>query len=267
MLGLYGRPFLPLDDVLRDFGVDVCALADVHDEICLALSQLPLEYTGGSHRSMGIMPKSREHEAVVDYGEVVRALDDDGWRVFVSLADDATAYDNVARDDVGEERTAPLSRRQMLWLQARHGVYFPWKAYLELIPNHRWQDKANTRQARTFLPQTCALAERLPFVAVGRCNIMGLMPHDHGTVHRDGEPDEQEAPDEFITIAPGGAGKELFVWDERAREEHVVSGAVAYWFNDFDYHGVRSAPVMRYSLRVDGVFTDAFRDALASRFG
>jgi len=269
--GLYGRPWLALDALLGPL-VDEGALRAVHEEVCLALARVPLLYTGGSHRSMDIMPPSRRAEALVDYGEVLGALDDDAWRTFVSLADDPRVYEGVGRGDVGEERRAPLSRPQMQWLKLRHGVYFPWKAYLELIPNERWSEKADaegkgfTRLARAHLPRTIALVEALPFDAVGRCNVMGLEAHDHGTVHRDGDPREQRAPDEFIALAPVDE-KELFLWDEERRVEHVVRGARGYWFNDFDYHGVRAADRFRYSIRVDGVFTSAFRARLREAYG
>jgi hypothetical protein len=273
LVGLYGRSFLPLDTLLQEVGVDLSQhlLEAVHAEVCLAYATMPVDYTGGSHRSMGIMPASRLDEAVVDYLEVLRALPEQEWQTFVSLADDPTDFRDVDRADVGEERSVPLSRRQMLWLKVRHGVYFPWKGYLELIPNQRWTDKSAfvgkrfTRTARTFLPLTCALVESLPFVGVGRCNIMGLEAHDHGTVHRDGEPAEQDAPDQFITLYPV-PGKTLFLWDEPARRAWPVTGARAVWFNDFDYHGVSAAPFFRYSIRVDGVFTDAFASLIAERF-
>jgi len=273
LVGLYGRPFLPLDALLQELGVDLSPslLEAIHAEVCLAYATMPVDYTGGSHRSMGIMPPSRVDEAVVDYVEVLRALPASEWQTFVSLADDPADFRDVDRADVGEERSVPLSRRQMLWLKVRHGVYFPWKGYLELIPNQRWTDKSTfagkrfTRAARTFLPLTCALVEALPFVGVGRCNIMGLEAHDHGTVHRDGEPAEQDAPDQFITLYPV-PGKTLFVWDEPARRAWPVTGARAVWFNDFDYHGVSAAPFFRYSIRVDGVFTDAFASLIAERF-
>lgn len=273
LVGLYGRPFLPLDMLLREVGVDLSPplLDAIHREVCLAYATMPVDYTGGSHRSMGIMPPSRVDEAVGDYVEVLRALPDTEWQTFVSLADDPADFHDVDRGDVGEERSVPLSRRQMLWLKVRHGVYFPWKGYLELIPNQRWSDKSTfvgkrfTRAARTFLPLTCALVEALPFVGVGRCNIMGLEAHDHGTVHRDGDPAEQDAPDQFITLYPV-PGKTLFLWDEAARRAHDVIGARAVWFNDFDYHGVSAAPFFRYSIRVDGVFTDAFASLIAERF-
>lgn len=266
--GLWGRPFVPLERY-----VDLEALAALHDEVCLALAQMPVDYTGGSHRAMGIMPPGKEPEALVDYAEVIRALDAEGFETFRALADDPDAIDPGARgeDLFGEERAIPLSRRQMLWLKYRHRVYFPWKVYVEMIPNRWWDGKADpagkrfTRHAEALLPRTVAFAKSLPFKHIGRCNVMGLEAHDHGTVHRDGDPTTQSAPDHFITVSPA-PGKRLYLWDDTLRAKVPVEGR-AYWFNDFDYHGVDADPFFRYSIRVDGVFTDEFLAALTRDFG
>ena len=266
--GLWGRAFVPLERY-----VDTAALAALHDEVCLALAQMPVDFTGGSHRSMGIMPPGTEAQALTDYAEVIAALDDAGFAVFRSLADDPGAIDPARRhaETYGEERQHPLSRRQMHWLKYRHGVYFPWKVYVEMIPNRWWGDKADptgkrfTRLAETLLPKTVAFVRALPFAHIGRCNLMGLESNDHGTVHRDGDPAEQVAPDEFISFCPAGA-KALYLWDAVRQERTAVTGP-AYWFNDFDFHGVEAAPTFQYSIRVDGAFTDEFRSALARDFG
>ncbi|HEV8269080.1 MAG TPA: hypothetical protein VGR00_12635 [Thermoanaerobaculia bacterium] len=264
--GVFGRPFVALDDLF-----DLSALPAIHDEICLALAQMPTSYTGGSHRSMGIMPKEREEEALVDYQEVIRSLDEEGFATFRSLSDDPDAVDRARRQDLqfGEERDVPLSMRQMLWLKMRHRVYFPWKVYAELIPNERWEDKLEaagkrfTRRAEALFPKTVAFVKRLPLEYVGRCNVMGLEAHDHGTVHRDGDP--LGAPEPFLTICPA-ADKRLYVYDPATDARIPVEGRVV-WFNDHDYHGVLADPFFRYSVRVDGPFTPEFRDTLVKRYG
>jgi len=264
--GVFGRPFVTLDDLF-----DLSCLPAIHDEVCLALSQMPSGYTGGSHRSMGIMPAGREHEALVDYQEVIRGLDDAGFATFRSLADSPAAIDpsRRRRQQFGEERDVPLSMRQMLWLKMRHRVYFPWKVYAELIPNDRWEDKCDpagksfTRRAEALRPKTVAFVKSLPFTHVGRCNIMGLEAHDHGTVHRDGDP--SGAPEPFLTICPAG-DKRLYVLDPGSGARVVVEGRVV-WFNDHDYHGVLADPFFRYSIRVDGAFTPEFERALSDRYG
>lgn len=261
--GIFDRPYIDLEAHL-----DLSKLDAVHEEICLALAQIPADYTGGSHRSMGIMPESRKGDALVDYGEVIRAMSDLDFLTFRSLSDNPDAIDPHARATLtyGEERDVPLSRRQMLWLKVKFGVYFPWKAYVELIPNDRWTDKSSsegkafTKRARAFLPKTIALVESLPFEEIGRANVMGLEANDHGTVHRDGDPEEQEAPDQFITICPS-KNKRLYLWDESSKTKTFVTPR-AYWFNDFDYHGVEADPFFRYSLRVDGVFKESFLEKI-----
>ena len=266
LTGIFGRPFIDLEPHL-----DLSALDAIHDEICLAFAEVPADYTGGSHRSMGIMPESRRAEAITDYGEIISGMSDVEFLTFRSLSDNPDAIDPHRRKEItyGEERDVPLSRRQMLWLKVRFGVYFPWKAYVELIPNERWTDKSTgegktfTRRARAFFPRTIAFIESLPFREIGRANVMGLEAHDHGTVHRDGEPDEQVAPDQFITICPR-KNKRVFVWDEDAKQKTPITPR-AYWFNDFDYHGVDADPFFRYSLRIDCVFEADFLTRLHTR--
>ncbi|WP_437603212.1 hypothetical protein WMF28_16510 [Sorangium sp. So ce590] len=273
--GIFARPYIDLEPYL-----DLAPLGEIHEEICLGLTQVPIDYTGGSHRTMGIMPPSRLGEALGDYGEVIRGLEDEEFATFQRLSDDPSAIDRSARDalEFGEERDIPLSRRQMLWLKFRHGVYFPWKVYVELIPNRFWSDKSRsegkdfTRLARSFFPKTIDYVKRLPFSSIGRCNIMGLEANDHGTVHRDGDGVAGEGaageggrsierePDHFITLCPAG-NKRLFLWNERARRRTPVVGR-AYWFNDHDYHGVEADPFFRYSVRIDGTFTPELIEAL-----
>jgi hypothetical protein len=255
LAGIWGRPYLRLDALL-----DLGALDAVHDEICLGLTRVAPSYTGGSHRSMGIVPEPFASEPWVDYGEVLRGLSREELATFHALGDDPDV--DLEERDVGEEREVPLSRRQMLWLEYRHRVYFPWKVYVELVPNRYWTEKSDlegkafTREARAIFPRTIALLESLPFVGIGRANIMGLRANDFGTVHKDAEPAEQPLPPHFVTLAPA-AGKRLFVWDDEAKQKTYVEGR-AVWFNDADYHGVEADPFFRYSIRVDGVFRPDF---------
>lgn len=260
VVGIFGRPFVDLEPFL-----DLSSLPELHEEICLGLTRVPLDYTGGSHRTLGIVPESQRDLRYADYGEVLRALSPDQLADFSALSE--AARDEPPPTDpgdaYGEERDIPLSRRQMLWLKFRHGVYFPWQAYFELIPNRYWNEKSEpksfTRLARAIFPKTVAFVEQLPFSAVGRCNIMGLEANHHGTVHRDGER-EQAEPAHFITFCPA-PNKTLFLWDEPAQKKLPVS-LRAYWFNDNDYHGVESAPFFRYSVRVDGRFQAGFLERL-----
>lgn len=254
---IFGRPFVDLEPHL-----DLEALAALDDEISLGLTEVAVGYTGGSHKRMGIVPPSLANDPYADYGQVIAGMDRSEFARFVALSDTPGAYDLDRRGqyEFGEERPSPLNRRQMLYLEYRHGVYFPWKVYYELVPNLTWEaraaddGKAFTDEARRVFPRTVAFIERLPFARVGRCNLLGLQSNDHGTIHRDGE-DEDEVG-HFITLCPR-ADKRLFLWDEDEGRSLPVAGR-AYWFDDRNYHGVAPDPFFRYSIRVDGVFEPQF---------
>jgi hypothetical protein len=256
--GIAGHPFIDLERY-----VDVDALTALHDEIALGLALVPVEYTGGSHKTMGIVPPSLGDTPYVDYGHVLARMSDAELATFVSLAEDSRKFDpaHLREYGFGEEREHPLTKKQMLFLKYRYGVYFPWQVFYEMIPTLNWEDKANghgkdfTREAKLHFPRLVAFVRSLPFSVVGRCNILGLDADHHGTVHHDGNPADPEA-EHFITLCPK-RDKRLFLWDEARKKKTIVSSR-AYWFNDHGYHGVEPDPFFRYSIRVDGVFEPDF---------
>ena len=253
--GSWGRPYIDLTAY-----VDTSRLEEIDDEICLALAEIETSYTGGSHKSMGIVPPSLEGEPYIDYGHVIDRMSDDELARFVALSDDPDSIDTAKRGELefGEERAHALSKRQMRWLSYRYGVYFPWKVFYELIPTEGWDDKSHgagkefTEEAREYFPKLIEYVTSLPFAQIGRCNVMGLEANDHGTVHHDRSTEEKTAADHFITICPRG-DKRVYLWDEESRTKTYTKGR-AYWFNDSDYHGVEADPFFRYSVRVDGFF-------------
>jgi hypothetical protein len=257
--GIWGRPYIDLEPF-----VDTSRFAEIDEEIAYGLTQVDTSYTGGSHKWMGIVPPSLADAPYVDYGEVIARMSRDEFARLVSLADDPAAFDlDRQRDyEFGEERDNPLSRRQMLWLKYRYGVYFPWKVFYELIPTKGWDDKSTgagkafTAEAEEHFPALVELVKALPFAQIGRCNIMGLEANDHGTVHHDRNHDEKVAADHFISLCPRG-DKRLFLWDEDEQRKVEIRSR-AYWFNDGDYHGVDADPFFRYSIRVDGFFRPEF---------
>jgi hypothetical protein len=255
--GIFGHPFVNLERYL-----DLEELTALDDEIAIGLTEVTVGYTGGSHKSMGIVPPSAEADPYVDYGYVISRMSRGEFAQFVALSDTPEAFDLDRRGDYefGEERPWPLSRRQMLYLEYRYGVYFPWKVYYELVPNLSWEErgdsdgKAFTDEARRVFPRTVAFIERLPLAQIGRCNLLGLQSNDHGTIHRDAE--DEQTLGHFVSLCPRG-DKRLFLWDEERQRPLPISGR-AYWFDDRNYHGVARDPFFRYSIRVDGVFHPEF---------
>lgn len=268
LTGIWGHPFLDLEPLL-----DLSALPALHDEICLGLARVETTYTGGSHRSLGIVPPSLLDEPYADYGEALAALTPAQFAAFADLADEAAPAgpDAPDRSDFGEDKGTPLSFRQMRYLEFRAGVYFPWKVYYELLPNRWWHEKSCgagkefTAEARALFPRTVDFVASLPFREIGWVKILGLHANDHGTVHLDGDPATKLTVDNFITFCPAG-NKRLYLWDEERRERTPAPSRV-YWFNDSDYHGIEPDPFFRYSIRVDGIFTDEFMEQLIDHYG
>lgn len=266
LVGLSGRPFVDLEPY-----VDLEALEGLDLEICLGLARVQTFVTGGSHKSMGIVPPHLEDDPYADYGQVIEGMSRDERILFYSLSDTPHLLDPDAEEgySFGEERDVPLSRKQVRFLEYRYGVYFPWSTYLELMPGGLWdqqsfpEGKAFTKDALVYFPRTVAFVRELPFVSIGSVKILGLSARQHGTIHRDREPSGEargSEGDTFMMLSPTGK-KRLFLWDDTDKKDLVVDKR-AYWFNDADYHGVHDDPFFRYSIRVDGAFAPELREEL-----
>jgi hypothetical protein len=87
--------------------------------------------------------------------------------------------------------------------------------------------------------------------------------HDHDCkllIHRDGFTYRQHK-NEFIWINPTTTKKKFFIYDDKTEERYYVDSPVVF-FNDLDMHGGDPCPNMTWSLRIDGIFTQSFKDKL-----
>lgn len=71
-----------------------------------------------------------------------------------------------------------------------------------------------------------------------------------------------DAEKEFIWLNPTG-WKRLFILDEQTQEKHYVESKAA-WFNGLDAHGVDAINRQSWTLRIDGVYTNEFRQKVAA---
>lgn len=261
--GLFGQPYCDLSDVL-----DLAPLDAIDAEVSRGLAQVETRYTGGTLKWMGVVAPWAMDDGYPDAMHVIEELPDDELETLVSLADDPASIDLSDRAGLrfGDETEHPFNRAQERWLSYRHGVYFPWKACYHLLENDRWEDKHSGAgkgfgdEAREVFPETVRFLESLPFTEIGRAVIFGLEPNDHAPLHRDTEPGAALKVAQSISLCPRGDKRFYLQNDER--DEPLVVGARAYWFNDMDYHGVLDDPFFRYSIRVDGVFAPGFVERL-----
>ncbi|HEU4405376.1 MAG TPA: hypothetical protein VFS43_08820 [Polyangiaceae bacterium] len=266
LCGLFGRPYLDLERY-----VDLGRLAALDDEICLGLTRVEPWYTGGSLKWMGVVAPSVQRDPYADYGRVIAAMGEDEFRRFCSLGEAPERFDPARRGEYafGDETENPLTKEQMLYLNYKHGVYFPWKVVYHFVENRLWADKHSGRgkgftgEARAVFPETVAFLRALPFREIGRCVLFGLEANDHAPLHRDAEPGRAEQVGHSISLCP--RGDKRFYLSDPAESRRVPVTARAYWFNEMDYHGVEPDPYFRYSIRVDGVFEPSFLKTLRER--
>lgn len=268
--GIFGQPFLDLSPHL-----DTSCFAELHREITLGLAQAETRYTGGTLKWMGVCaPWVTSERAWPDAMHVIRAMSREDFEDFLSLGEaDAGDFDPdpSARDRYrfGDETDHPFTRAQELFLEARGGAYFPWKACVHLLEDHGWDDKHSgegkefTEEARRLFPKTVAFVESLPMTEVGRVVLFGLLPNDHAPMHRDSEPGKALSIAQSISFEPARAVSDQpkgFTLASPDGSREVAVEAPIYWFNDMDWHGVKAAPSFRYSIRVDGVYDPRFLD-------
>lgn len=259
LCGIWGQPFVDLSE-----HVDTSRFAELDREISLGLCEAEPSFTGGSLKWMGVTAPWVDTDPYADYGRVIREFSRQEFLDFVALADEPGDFDPERREEYafGDETDHPLSRRQMLYLKYRYGVYFPWQVCYHFLENDSWDDKHSGAgksfepEAERLFPATVAFIRSLPFTEIGRAVLFGLDANDHAPAHRDTEPGASLEVAQSISFDPRG-NKRFYVCDPQNQERRVVDSRI-YWFNDMDYHGVEPDPFFRYSIRVDGVFQRDF---------
>jgi hypothetical protein len=117
-----------------------------------------------------------------------------------------------------------------------------------------------TDEAKHF-PLLQQYLDTLPFKSIGRVLLFTTYPNAGVMIHRDSVMTEHS--DHNINFFFAGGPRPSFVWDEvKKTKTYLDPTARSYFFNNRDYHGVDPEPVFRYTLRVDGTFTDEMCEKL-----
>lgn len=99
------------------------------------------------------------------------------------------------------------------------------------------------------------------FTHIGRAYIVALESGGISFEHRDNLADpESQSDTEFIHIRPN-LKRPFYVYNPVTNEKHYVQSRIAWW-NDKDVHGGDSVTEPSYAIRIDGVFTDEFRNSI-----
>jgi hypothetical protein len=158
------------------------------------------------------------------------------------------------------------SRNQAFYRYAYYalGAVIPWFFGLYLKDNTfhtKTQDIGVWSEDSKHFPKLKQYIDTLPFKTVGRVLFFTTFPNAVVPVHRDDI--IKEHSDHNINIFFAAGWRPSYVWDEiNKKKSYLPRGATSYFFNNRDYHGVDSEPIFRYTLRVDGTFTDELCEKL-----
>ena len=96
------------------------------------------------------------------------------------------------------------------------------------------------------------------FSDFGRVSLFINYQGASGTLHHDYPDASNPNQDEFILINFNPKSKKFYLIDNNTDEKVYLTGH-CNWFNTSNIHGSDPVPQACYSLRVDGLFSDAFK--------
>lgn len=149
------------------------------------------------------------------------------------------------------------------------GAVIPWFFAVYLKRSGFFDKTKNTgiyTENAELFPNVIKYVETLPFKNIGRILFFTTYPNAGVAIHRDSIVEEHK--DHNINLFFEGGWRPSFVWDEVKKEKIYLSQeSKSYFFNNRDYHGVDPEPSFRYTLRVDGTFTDDICEKLGLEDG
>jgi len=174
-------------------------------------------------------------------------------------------------DPTGTHRTAleKLLNEDKSFKSAYRYIYYgmgaaiPWFFGLYLKDNGFFEKTSGgtfTNSATQF-PLLMEYMKTLPFKNIGRVLFFCTYPGAGVITHRDAHMTDHK--DHNINLFFEGGSRPSYVYDEvHDKKIYLQEGARSYFFNNRDYHGVDPEPSFRYTLRIDGTFTDELCEEL-----
>ena len=155
------------------------------------------------------------------------------------------------------------------YLKFAKGAYYPWRDVYPIMYS-QWNEQEQIHgkyipeEAKKLFPGTIKwIWSKLPFKQIGRVNIFGVDSSQHITVHRDNNPFVMSVDHHSIMLSPA-RNKRSFIYDQENDKKYYVDSN-CYVFHDLNYHGFDPNPEWTYTIRVDGIFTDEFKNTLEYR--
>jgi len=202
----------------------------------------------------------------VDWKPIYQALDE-----FMKLPDDnpikVEGMKHWPKDFKDYKQRNVFTR----YLKMALGAYDPYIYYF-LWEEGDWNDRPGERQMTEeskYFPNVVnwvlKMKENFIFESIGRviffhCEHDGL-PFEHRDLDaKNGMNKTFPHRNEFIHIRPD-TRNQFYLWDPETKNKYSLNTRAAWW-NDQDWHGGNRTKAQSYGLRVDGKFTQEFREQL-----
>jgi hypothetical protein len=245
--GIAGNDYINLDPYL-----DINTVKSLHYKICKGIVQSKYKKEGNI-----VKPGGFDNAYELTFKPTFQALEE-----YYALPDDHEI--KILGKELGE-----LDNRDefVLFLKLVLGAYDPYQFIFLKTESGGWDtrfdEKPWTPDAEYF-PELKTWIENLigpVFEHVGRI-IIFKAEHDGITaLHRDlihpTETDYTDHRHEFIHLRTR-LDRPFYIWD-REFDKKVETTAHAIFFNDQDWHNGGTANVQTFSIRIDGKFTEQFR--------
>lgn len=190
----------------------------------------------------------------------------DSWSEMIRYLDqyDPTGFHRKSLEEI-VETSEPNQRISRMYKYAYFamGAVIPWFFEVQLKSNlFSSKSKHGTwTSASQHFPKLIKYLDTLPFKEIGRVLFFATYPNAGVAIHRDSFVEEHK--DHNINLFFTSGDRPSFIWDAKNKNKiYLEKGATSYFFNNRDYHGVDPEPTFRYTLRIDGVFTDELQEEL-----
>jgi len=249
--GINNQPYINLEPF-----IDIEGFKQLHYKICKGLVLAEYKKEGNIVKPGGI-------DGVIEYPfkPLYKAIEE-----YEALPENHEI--RVIGKEIGEWNNRD---KFVLFLKLTLGAYDPYQFIFLKTEDGGWEtrfkEKAWTNDIQYF-PELKQWLENL--VSSGVFKHLGriiFFKAEHDCIlplHRDlilpAETDYSNHRHEFIHLRPN-LDKPFYIWDPDINQTIPVT-SLASFFNDQDWHSGGKAEKQTYSLRIDGIFTDEFREKL-----
>lgn len=248
--GINGHPYLNLDSY-----IDIETFKSLHYKICRGI----------------VLSKYKKEGNIVKMGGWNNQYDPEFKPICFALDDYEALPDDHEIKQIGRELGELDNRDEfVLFLKLALGAYDPYQFVFLKTEEGGWasrfEEKSWTPDA-SYFPELRAWLEQLVptvFTHLGRIIIFKAEHDCIMPLHRDliypTETDYVDHRHEFLHLRTT-LDKPFYIWDT-GLEHKVLVDSHATFFNDQDWHAGGRTNQQTYSIRVDGVFADEFRQRI-----